>query len=59
MIVGIDHVAPAMAPGGADAALLTRLHEAGIEDRHGAVINGRTQSFCDDPFGNRIEPVAV
>ncbi len=40
-------------------SLLARLAEAGIEVRDGAVIDGRIQRFCDDPFGNRIELVAV
>ena len=40
-------------------ALVDRLEAAGHEVREGAVVDGRTQRFVDDPFGNRIELVAV
>ncbi len=37
------------------AALAARLEHGGVTTRAGATIDGVTQLFCDDPFGNRIE----
>lgn len=39
--------------------LLTALSAAGHDVRDGAVIDGVTQQFTDDPFGNRIELIAA
>ena len=40
----------------ADLPMLTaRLDAAGSDVREGATIDGVTQRFTDDPFGNRIE----
>ena len=39
--------------------LVTALRDAGYEVRAGATIDGVTQTFTDDPFGNRIELVAA
>lgn len=40
-------------------ALVNRLRIAGVAVRVGDEIDGRPQHFCDDPFGNRIELVAL
>lgn len=37
--------------------LVARLEDAGVEVRTGDAIDGRSQRFVDDPFGNRIELV--
>lgn len=39
--------------------LTSALRAAGHDVRDGAVINGVTQQFTDDPFGNRIELIAA
>ncbi len=41
------------------AAVVARLQTAGVEVREGEALEGRVQRFVDDPFGNRIELVAV
>lgn len=45
---------PAIAVSGLDA-LVARLAEAGLTVRPGDGIEGMTQAYVDDPFGNRIE----
>jgi len=49
---------PALIVDGLDQ-LLTALDQAGHEVRSGATIDGITQVFTDDPFGNRIELIAA
>ena len=39
--------------------LKTKLDNAGHEVRPGAIVNGVSQWFTDDPFGNRIELIAA
>ena len=45
---------PAIAVTGLDT-LVTRLTEAGLTVRPGDGVEGMTQAYVDDPFGNRIE----
>lgn len=40
-------------------SLVAALRAAGHEVRDGATVDGVTQVFTDDPFGNRIELVAA
>lgn len=40
-------------------ALVDRLRNAEVPVRDGATIDGVTQIFCDDPFGNRIELIEL
>ncbi len=40
-------------------ALVERLNGAGYQVRDGATVNGVTQHFTNDPFGNRIELIAA
>ncbi len=40
-------------------AMRAALEHAGFAPRNGATVDGVTQLFCDDPFGNRIEFVAA
>lgn len=47
---------PALIVSGVDA-LSNELRAAGHEVRSGLTVNGVTQTFTDDPFGNRIELV--
>ena len=49
---------PALVVSGLDD-LMAALSRAGHEVREGATIDGVTQIFTDDPFGNRIELVAA
>ena len=41
------------------ASLIADLEAAGHDVRAGATIDGVTQTFTDDPFGNRIELIAA
>lgn len=47
---------PALIVSGIDS-MIEALKAAGHEVRAGATIDGATQTFTDDPFGNRIELV--
>ncbi len=49
---------PALIVSGLDA-LVEALQAAGYDIRPGATVDGVTQTFTDDPFGNRIELVAA
>ncbi len=40
-------------------SLIADLEAAGHEVRAGATVDGVTQTFTDDPFGNRIELIAA
>lgn len=48
---------PALTVSGLEA-LVDALRAAGHDVRPGATVDGVTQTFTDDPFGNRIELVA-
>lgn len=64
-VLGLDHMQIAIPVGREPAAiefsgqLVTALTAAGHDVRSGGTINGVTQTFTDDPFGNRIELVAA
>jgi len=49
---------PALIVSGLDH-LVSALKAAGHDVRSGDTINGITQTFTDDPFGNRIELIAA
>lgn len=49
---------PALVVEGLDE-LADQLTAAGFTVRTGDTVNGRTQRFTDDPFGNRIELIAA
>lgn len=49
---------PALIVSGLEA-LVASLQAAGHEVRPGTTVDGVTQTFTDDPFGNRIELVAA
>ncbi len=49
---------PALIVSGLDS-LVADLEAAGHDVRDGATVDGVTQTFTDDPFGNRVELIAA